>query len=82
MLTRIFGESNQKALDQIKPIVEEINSIEQDFHALSDDELRSTTAELRERHAGGESLSDLLRARSPRCAPAKGKRLSPPCLSI
>ncbi|MEZ4623997.1 MAG: preprotein translocase subunit SecA [Thermomicrobiales bacterium] len=60
LLTKILGDFNEKALKQIQPTVDEINEIESDIVALSDDELRSFAVELRERHAEGESLDDLL----------------------
>ena len=37
-----------------------INSLEPDFEALSDDELREKTTEFRERFANGETLDELL----------------------
>jgi preprotein translocase subunit SecA len=45
---------------QLKRIAEQVNSIEEDFTALSDAQLRGMTGEFRERLAGGESLDDLL----------------------
>ena len=60
LLTKILGDFNEKALKQIQPTVDEINEIESDIESLSDDELRSFAVELRERHAEGESLDELL----------------------
>jgi preprotein translocase subunit SecA len=37
-----------------------VNSLEEDFTELTDDELRNETTELRERYSNGESLDDLL----------------------
>jgi preprotein translocase subunit SecA len=49
-----------KILRRLKRISEQVNSIEEDFAALSDAELRAMTEEFRQRHADGESLDDLL----------------------
>ncbi|HJS23156.1 MAG TPA: preprotein translocase subunit SecA [Pyrinomonadaceae bacterium] len=48
-LTKVFGSSNQRFLKSIQPLVEKINSLEPSTQALSDDELRSRTAILKER---------------------------------
>src|SRR5262249_59843552 len=47
-------------LRHLKRISEEINSVEDDFVAMSDAELRALTDEFRQRYAGGETLDELL----------------------
>ncbi len=59
-LTRFLGDSNEKALKPLRPIVEEINGLEDNARALSDDELRGVTEEFRQRLDEGETLDDLL----------------------
>jgi preprotein translocase subunit SecA len=59
-LKKIVGDGNDKALSQIKPLVEAINRLEPEYRALSDEELRGKTAVFRERLAAGETLDDLL----------------------
>ena len=59
-IAKLMGGSNEKALKKLMSLVEETNDIEPDFQRLSDDELRSSTDELRSRLQGGESLDDLL----------------------
>ncbi len=49
-----------KTLRRLKSIVSQVNSIEEDFRTLSDAELRAMTAELKERHADGQTLDELL----------------------
>jgi preprotein translocase subunit SecA len=49
-----------KVLRQLKRIADQVNSVEEDFTALSDAELRAMTGEFRQRHANGESLDDLM----------------------
>ena len=45
---------------QLKRIAEQVNSIEDEYSKLSDEQLRGMTGEFRERLGGGESLDDLL----------------------
>src|SRR5579872_1734747 len=60
LFTKIFGDPNEKEIRKLRPIVEEINSLEEEIEPLSDDELRAKTAEYRERYDNGESLDELL----------------------
>ena len=53
-----FGEG--KILKQLKGITGQVNSIEDDFVAMSDDELIGQTADFKSRYAKGESLEALL----------------------
>ena len=53
-----FGEGRR--LKRLKQQAAYIATLEPDFQALSDDELRGKTAEFRERLENGESLDDLL----------------------
>src|SRR5271169_6971182 len=49
-----------RILRKLKRISDQVNSIEDDFIAMSDAELRGMTAEFRQRYADGETLDDLL----------------------
>jgi preprotein translocase subunit SecA len=60
LLDKILRAGEGKILRQLQGIVAQVNAIESHFENLSDEELRSMTAELKERHAEGESLDDLL----------------------
>jgi len=60
ILDSILRAGEGKILRQLKRIAEQINSVEDDFTAMSDAELRAMTDEFRQRHADGESLDDLL----------------------
>ena len=59
-LTRIMGDSNERELKRLQPMVERINVLEPDFERLSDEELREKTSEFKGRLENGESLDDLL----------------------
>ncbi|MDP9370645.1 MAG: preprotein translocase subunit SecA [Chloroflexota bacterium] len=60
LLTKIFGETDKKAVKRILPIVEDVNLLEPEMEALDDDELRSLGAEFRGRLEAGETTDDLL----------------------
>ena len=60
LMTKIVGDPNEKLLNRLKPQVAAIAALEERFQQLSEEELREQTARLRERHAAGETLDDLL----------------------
>lgn len=64
MLSRLaralFGHSNDRSLKKYQRRVPEINALELQVQALTDDELKGKTAEFRQRLADGASLDDLL----------------------
>jgi len=53
-----MGEGRQ--LKKLKVVADQVNLIEPDFEAMSDDELRGQTEEFRKRFADGESLDSLM----------------------
>jgi len=60
LLTKIFGSKNEREINKLRPIVETINSLEPKIQSLSDDELKSQTAQFKERIKRGESLDEIL----------------------
>ena len=60
ILDSILRAGEGKILRHLKRISEQINSVEDDFAAMSDAELRGMTDEFRQRYADGETLDDLL----------------------
>src|SRR5215212_5563895 len=60
VLTKIFGSRNERLLKQYSRTVVEINAFEPALAALSDAQLQAKTAELKERHAGGAAVDELL----------------------
>ncbi len=56
----VVGDPVERALTKYREVVEEINALEPDIQALSDDEIRGKTDEFRQRLADGETLDDLL----------------------
>ena len=49
ILSKILGDSNERYINSIQPIVEEINAFEPEFQKLSADELKQKTVEFKKR---------------------------------
>src|SRR6266571_252845 len=60
IIDSVLRAGEGRILRKLKRISEQINSIEDDFAAMTDAELRAMTEEFRQRHADGESLDDLM----------------------
>ena len=59
-LDRLLGDSSQKEINKLRPLVQKINDLEPEFSRLSNEELRGKTGEFRRRIERGESLDSLL----------------------
>jgi preprotein translocase subunit SecA len=59
-LVRLFGNSNERQIKRMRPVVASINDLEPAMLALTDEELKGKTAEFRGRLAKGESIEDVL----------------------
>ncbi|MBT9383886.1 preprotein translocase subunit SecA [Pseudooceanicola sp. CBS1P-1] len=57
---KVFGTPNDRKVKASRPLVAKINALEEEFRALSDDQLRAKTEEFKKRAAEGESLDDML----------------------
>jgi preprotein translocase subunit SecA len=51
VISKVFGTSNERAVKRMLPLVQQINALEAEISALSDEELRAKTAEFRQRVA-------------------------------
>ncbi|WP_432903596.1 preprotein translocase subunit SecA [Micromonospora matsumotoense] len=60
ILERVLRAGEGRMVRRLKAIAAAVNSIEDDYVNLTDDELRSLTDQYRERLADGETLDDLL----------------------
>ena len=60
ILTKIFGSSNDRILKKLNKQVVQINQLEPELEALSDEQLQAKTAEFRQRIEEGASLDSLL----------------------
>ena len=59
-VSRIFKSTNQRELDRLKKITENINSLEKEVEKLDDIEFPKKTDELKERLNKGENINNLL----------------------
>ena len=57
---KIFGDTDEKELRKLQPIVEKINSYEANILKLKDEELKNKTTEFSKRLSKGETLDDIL----------------------
>ncbi len=60
LISKIFGTRSQRELKKIQPMVDKILALEEEYKALSEEELRAKTALFKARLADGETLDDLL----------------------
>jgi len=60
LMQKIFGDYSSRELKSIYPIVDKIESMANDYKAMTDAQLQAKTAEFQERLANGETLDDIL----------------------
>ena len=60
LIEKIFGNYSQKEIRRIDPLVKKVLALEDTYRNMSEEELRSQTAVLKERLANGETLDDIL----------------------
>ncbi|MBW2107217.1 MAG: preprotein translocase subunit SecA [Deltaproteobacteria bacterium] len=60
VLQKVFGSKNERELRKLQPLVDEINRLEPQVQALSDQELKAKTLQFRQQIDQGASLDELL----------------------
>ena len=60
LIQKIFGTYSQRELKSIYPIADKIEALEEEYRALTDEQLQAKTPEFKERLANGETLDDIL----------------------
>ena len=60
LLDMIFGNYSKKELARIKPIMQSVLDLDEEYQKLSDAELRAKTDEFKQRLEGGETLNDIM----------------------
>ena len=60
ILSKLFGNYSEKELKRIKPLQQRVLDLEEEYRALSDEELKGKTFEFKNRLSKGETLDDLL----------------------
>ncbi|WP_108784363.1 preprotein translocase subunit SecA [Wolbachia endosymbiont of Bemisia tabaci] len=59
-IKKIFRSTNKKIIKSFRKIAQQINALEQEMQSLSDEDLASKTAELKQKLKNGKTLNDLL----------------------
>ena len=60
LFDKIFGTYSERELKKIYPIADKVMALEDEYSALSEEQLKGKTAEFKDRLAKGETLDDLL----------------------
>jgi preprotein translocase subunit SecA len=60
LLSRILGSPNERELERLRGIVNEVNALADEYAQMTDDELRTLTVKFREELATGVTIDDLL----------------------
>ena len=60
LISALFGSYSKRELKRIEPIKDQVLALEEKYKAMSEKELKSQTAILKERLANGETLDDIL----------------------
>ncbi|MEM6307171.1 MAG: preprotein translocase subunit SecA, partial [Pseudomonadota bacterium] len=72
---KVFGTPNDRKVKAVRPLIDQINALEDAFAALSDDGLMAKTNEFRTRLQGGAALDDLLPEAFANCREAAKRAL-------
>ena len=59
-LKKIFGDYSSREIKRILPLQKRVLALESEYAALTDEELKAKTPQLRERLQNGETLDDIL----------------------
>lgn len=59
-LSNLFGDANQRIIEKLQPVVDQINKLEPQFESFSREQLQEKTEELKKQVADGKPLDDIL----------------------
>ena len=59
LINKIFGTRSQREVKALTPIVDKIEALSDEYKALSDQQLRAKTDEIKARLPKGETLDDI-----------------------
>ncbi len=60
LTSRLFGSSNERQIKKYKPIIDQINNLENEFSELSDEQLKLKTKIFKDRLSKNENLKNIL----------------------
>ena len=72
---KVFGTPNDRKIKSVAPVIDQINALEPEFEALSDEGLKDRTEALAQRAMGGESLDSILPEAFANCREAAKRAL-------
>jgi preprotein translocase subunit SecA len=73
---KVFGSPNDRKVKSVRPLVAQINALEPEYQAFTDDQIIAKTRELQKRvQEGGESLDDVLPEAFANCREAAKRAL-------
>ncbi|MEG1243459.1 MAG: preprotein translocase subunit SecA, partial [Oscillospiraceae bacterium] len=76
LFTKIFGDFSSKEIKKITPISDKVLKLEDEFKAMSDEQLKETTPKLKTRLEAGETLDDILPEAFAACREASDRVLN------
>ncbi len=76
ILTKLFGNYSKRELKRNQPMVDKVLGLEEQYKAMSDEELKAQTGLLKERLGAGETLDDILPEAFAACREAMARVLS------
>ena len=59
ILKKIIGSKNERDLKKMRPLIEKINALDEEYKALTDEQLQAKTPEFQRRLKNGETLEDI-----------------------
>ena len=59
ILKKIIGSKNERDLKKMRPLVAKINELDEEYKALTDEQLQAKTTEFQQRLQNGETLEDI-----------------------
>lgn len=60
LISKVFGTANDRQVNKLEKIAAKIESLSDNYKAMSDDELKACTQDFKERLNAGETLDDIL----------------------
>lgn len=76
LFSKMFGDYSEREVKKTLPLQKRVLDLEEEYKALSDEELKAKTAEFKKRYNEGESLDDLLPEAFATCREAADRVLS------
>ncbi len=59
ILKKIIGSKNERDLKKMRPLIDKINALDEEYKALTDEQLQAKTSEFQTRLQNGETLEDI-----------------------